>query len=259
MIKEYRLEFISKKPASLKSAWQELLVDGVLTNSLGILTGVFPADSPQLQRVLALYERDKETLNVRMESSCRAVYDGNDFASHALFKLFPQDAQLIQHEQRMPLYCEECGRGIGCERARSLSLDSDTISPTCLIAITTEGDLLLRDDLVEEIKRVDSLDEVQFDAVDAPSSSKKWRSVVQAPVALRVGARNGFCQRCGGAIKSDALPEIDETYSSQIMRNFMLSPDRPRLPCFSKALADWLVESSACVTWDQFKPIKTMG
>lgn len=255
MIKKYRLEFISKKPASLKSAWRDLIDAGLITSNLGVLTGSFFSDSPELSRVIEYYERDKEKLNVRMESSCQVTYDQNDFESHAFFKLYPPDIELVDNEQRTSRSCEECGRTIGCDRHSPLTWAKDVVVPKCAVAMTTAGDLLLRDDLVEQIRRLDGLNAIQLDAAGVSNGTAKWFIVMRAPVTLRVGTRVGFCQTCGGAEKSDALPEVDETYSGDTKQNFILSPDQPSLPCFSTELVRWLIDVSSCLSWEHFKPV----
>ncbi len=255
MIKKYHLDFISKKPGSLKSAWQELIQAGLLASNRGILTGLFRAGSAELSRILELYERDKEALQVRMESSCSVEYDQNDLDSYPLLKFYPQQVELIRNKERTPIYCGECGRKVGLTRSGSLAIPSDAAIPCGPVATTPEGDLLLRDDLVDQIKAYDGNEGLLLVAVYGPSNKGIWFEVESAPTALRFGTREGFCSECGNAIKTDVLPEVDETYRDEIKRNFVLSPDRPKLPCFTKNLANWLLASSSSISWADFKPI----
>lgn len=255
MIMKYRLDFISKRPATLKTAWREFVDAGLLTNNLGILSGSFLAESPELLRVLDSYERDKEKLDVRLESSCQVVYEQHDLDSHEVLKLYPPNAMALQNEPIESQTCEECGRAIGYGRVRSLPWARDVIVPNCALAMTIAGDLLLRADLIKQIQKLDGLAEYELDAVADPSGTSDWSVVARAPVAARVGSRAGFCHTCGGAVQCDALPEVNETYSWDVDRDFMLSPDRPALPCFSKRLAQWVVGESPCISWSHFKPI----
>jgi hypothetical protein len=254
MIKKFRLRFTSKRPAALKSAWRDLIDAGLLSSDLGILRGVLLADSPELEKVLEWYERDKAQLDVRMESSCQVSYEPHDLDSHAVFKLYPPDAELAHSEKRSYHACEECGRPI-CHRVGSLTWATDAVVRNCAVVMTRAGDLLLRSDLVERIQDLDGLDEYQLVPAIDPRGTADWSVVMRAPVALRVGRRVGFCHTCGGAVKSEALPVVEESYLGDANWNFMLSPDRPSSPCFSKQLALWVISSSPCLSWEHFKPV----
>jgi len=254
MKKTYRLEFISKRPAALRTAWQELLRNNALKSNLGVLTGRFEEDSPELRKVLACYERDKAALDVRMESSCVVAYDHSDIDSHRLFKLYPPDVKLTCTVERMTNYCDECGRNVGSDANGMLAFDDKAIIP-CAVAMSTDGDLLIHRDLVDQIEARNDPSEYLFENVESTKLMNLWSVVKHAPIASRIGGRAGFCNACGGAMKCDCLPDVDETYLLESNQDFILSPDRPALPCFSKDLATWLIDTCTEITWEQFKPI----
>lgn len=254
MIKTYRLEFMSKKPSAVKSAWRDLIDAGLLSKNAGVLTGLFLAESPELSRVVDAYERDKVDLSLRMESSCQVAYEQSDIDSHELFKLYPPDVELEHSEQPQAQPCEECGRIID-RRVGSLTWAPDAVVPDCAVAMARSGDLILRDDLVQQLQGTMDLNGIELDAVANPIGSANWSVVLSAPVATRVGHRLGFCHSCGNAVKSEGLPEVDEAYSGSANRRLILSPDRPSLPCFRKDLAQWVIDASTGIGWEHFKPV----
>ncbi|MCO8122147.1 hypothetical protein NHH03_10390 [Stieleria sp. TO1_6] len=255
MIKTFRLEFISKKPASLKSTWKDVIDDGLLSNNMGVLTGTFRSNSSELSRVIELYNRDKQVLKVRMEASCQVVYEDADIESHALFKLYPPKCVLECIENRKPIHCDECGKIAGFERLETSTFTTGNVDSDTPVAITEHGDLVLRNDLVDQIESIDGLRDMHLAPIDHIQNFTRWSILLSAPTAGSSGTRVGYCHKCGGAIKTEMLPEVDETYTTNFRRDFMISPDRPGLPCFSKSLAKWLIDSSPRLSWDDFKPI----
>ena len=95
MEKSYRLEFISKKASALRTEWQSLIDSGALTNTLGVLAGVFKANSPELTSVIERYRNDKAKFDVRMEASCTVIYDEDDFNTNDFFKLYPPNISVV--------------------------------------------------------------------------------------------------------------------------------------------------------------------
>lgn len=254
MRKKYRLEFISKRPGALKAAWQQLLRSSALTSNLGVLTGSFEEGSPELREVLSRFDRDKVALDVRMESSCVVVYDRSDIESHSLFKFYPQEVEVTCGTKRTKNQCSECGRNVGADGTGLLTFDEDAIIP-CAVAMSSDGDLFIHRDLVEQIFVRNDSSEYRFEYIKSRKLEESWLIVRHAPMALRIGRRAGFCATCGGAVACDLLPDVDETYLIDDNQEFVLSPDLPALPCFSKQLASWLISTCSEITWSQFKPI----
>jgi hypothetical protein len=190
-----------------------------------------------------------------MEASCQAAYDQDDFDTHSWFKLYPPDAEIATNNERQPIFCEECKRNVGSERTEG-KLHLRKIQTDSPISLTSEGDLLLRNDFVRKFKIFENDSDYSFRAVSTPDGKLAWSVVDCAPVASRLNVRRGFCTSCGNATKSDQLPEVEETYILSNDRCFFLSPDLPRLPCFSRGVIEWLIDTSECLSLDDFKPIE---
>lgn len=255
MIKRFRLEFISKKTLSKSPAWRDFIDAGLLNNSFGVLTGLFLDKSPGLSLVVDAYERDKAKLSIRMESSCQVIYEQSDIDSHNCFKLYPPDVQLVQKGKHLTSLCEECGRSIGC-RFGSLNWPPHAVEPDCAVAITNGGDVVFREDLVQQLQVDNEMNEVELGVIWGSNGPTTWSAILSAPIATRIGHRAGYCHSCGGAVKCDGLPEVDETYSGRANQKLILSPDRPGLPCFTRDMAQWVIDASALIEWGHFKPVE---
>ena len=256
MIKKFRLEFITKKPAALKSSWCDLINDGLLVgNMFGILTGIFSDNSHALTRVLNKYERDKALMQVRMEATCVVEYEQEDFEASEYVKYYPQTVELIGGTSRKAIHCTECSKINGYKRDGELVIFPSTNVDDYPILSTDRLDLILREDLVDQIQVHNNLKNFLLRPVEISSTSSNWMEVIEGPTASLVGKRTGFCSNCNNAVTTNQLPEIDEKYKCTDNLDFFLSPNLPAGPCFSKKLSRWLLEVSPKTTWAHFKPI----